>query len=267
MANLQSVLGALLRDFSRAQHLANRYSATLTQDYKENSLLQNFPVPNAFLEEIEVDLKFAVANGGRQERSSEYDLTPAKSYMDRTAEDIANIVILAVSNYVSKLSATNNEAYVEFMSLEDKFKDTFRVHLIRRLKDKYREHLKSLINTDGRLKTSKAFEDTLQVLREEIFEHKDLKILSDPENSDSRDEAMNITKKLLKGMFDKMDTGFPLLSHITYDELDVIVAADELALLPTHLVQSTKLKLHLREFTLSQTEEEGSVADKLLLTR
>lgn len=58
--DLGSVLGALLRDVARAQDISNRYSAQLSQVYENDALLREFPVPNARLADVELELVFTI---------------------------------------------------------------------------------------------------------------------------------------------------------------------------------------------------------------
>lgn len=64
MPNLGDVIGAILRDQTVAQHLANQTTARLADQYRDHKTLRGFPVPNPTVQEVEVELKFAIADAG-----------------------------------------------------------------------------------------------------------------------------------------------------------------------------------------------------------
>ncbi len=69
--SLQALLAAVLRDVAAAQNQSNKYSAkVLAPQYRDDELLRQFPVPNAFMGELEIVLKFTIAgadNSGKEE--------------------------------------------------------------------------------------------------------------------------------------------------------------------------------------------------------
>ena len=82
MTNLRDIAAAFLDSLAGAQHDANLYSKRLAVKYREDPLLQYFPVPNGLLDEANVTLRFAVPPGadsaGGDERAARLDPgTPA----------------------------------------------------------------------------------------------------------------------------------------------------------------------------------------------
>lgn len=61
MADLQQILGAILRDLAKARFSADLYSRSIARYYEGDFLLRRFPVPRADVEEVEIDLKFSIA--------------------------------------------------------------------------------------------------------------------------------------------------------------------------------------------------------------
>ena len=60
MANLRDAVAAILADVTRAQNQANLLSRSLSETYRDDHLLRVFPVPNAQLAGLTLDLRFAV---------------------------------------------------------------------------------------------------------------------------------------------------------------------------------------------------------------
>jgi hypothetical protein len=61
MADLQQVVGAILRDLAKARFSADLYSRSISRYYENDYLLRRFPVPRADVDEVEIDLKFSIA--------------------------------------------------------------------------------------------------------------------------------------------------------------------------------------------------------------
>lgn len=60
MADLQQVVGAILRDLAKARFGSDLYSRSIARYYENDYLLRKFPVPRADVEEVEIDLKFSI---------------------------------------------------------------------------------------------------------------------------------------------------------------------------------------------------------------
>jgi hypothetical protein len=61
MPELHHILGSLFRDVAQSVFTSDMYSRELSQYYEQDALLRHFPVPRTEIEELEVQLKFAIA--------------------------------------------------------------------------------------------------------------------------------------------------------------------------------------------------------------
>ena len=60
MAELNDVLGAILRDVAQARVISDLYSRNVSLEYRQDEVLSGFPVPRVEVTEASIDLKFAV---------------------------------------------------------------------------------------------------------------------------------------------------------------------------------------------------------------
>ena len=67
MAELNDVLGAILRDVAQARVTSDLFSKNVSVDYQQDEVLSGFPVPRVEVVEASLDLKFAVSNVERKE--------------------------------------------------------------------------------------------------------------------------------------------------------------------------------------------------------
>ncbi|HYG64311.1 MAG TPA: hypothetical protein VEL74_17165 [Thermoanaerobaculia bacterium] len=84
MPMLRDFIAAALQQAAEAQDLSNRFSRDLARDYQAG-ILQQLTVPNAFLSELDLELRYAVAGSTptREElRSTSGEKTPGPNVFD-----------------------------------------------------------------------------------------------------------------------------------------------------------------------------------------
>jgi len=67
VAELNDVLGAILRDVAQARVTSDLFSRSVSLDYREDEILSGFPVPRVEVMQATIDLKFAVNDVERRE--------------------------------------------------------------------------------------------------------------------------------------------------------------------------------------------------------
>lgn len=70
MPELHHILGSIFRDIAQSVFTSDMYSRDISRYYEQDALLRHFPVPRTEVDELEVQLKFAIAN---------IDLNPVQS--------------------------------------------------------------------------------------------------------------------------------------------------------------------------------------------
>ncbi|MEQ9814197.1 MAG: hypothetical protein RLO50_15565 [Azospirillaceae bacterium] len=96
MADLQQIVGAILRDLAKARFSADLYSRSISRYYEGDALLRKFPVPRGEIEEVELDLKFTIAevsashvDGGTREANTAVVLERGVERLVATFMDVA----------------------------------------------------------------------------------------------------------------------------------------------------------------------------------
>jgi hypothetical protein len=67
MPQLSKVLAGILHDITTARFDSDTASAKLVERYMKDPVLQCFPIPRVEIKEINIQLKFAFADGGKSE--------------------------------------------------------------------------------------------------------------------------------------------------------------------------------------------------------
>jgi hypothetical protein len=62
MAALQDIVGSVLQGLTEARASADDHAATIAEKYRNHPVLQHFGVPSFDIQDIEIQLRFAVAS-------------------------------------------------------------------------------------------------------------------------------------------------------------------------------------------------------------
>ncbi len=60
MPELHHILGSLFRDVAQSIFTSDMYSRDISRYYEQDALLRHFPVPRTEIDELEVQLRFAI---------------------------------------------------------------------------------------------------------------------------------------------------------------------------------------------------------------
>ena len=90
MADLQQILGAILRDLAKARFSADLYSRSIARYYEGDYLLRKFPVPRADVDEVEIDLKFSISDVLRSNVNRESQEANAAVLLERSTERLVS---------------------------------------------------------------------------------------------------------------------------------------------------------------------------------
>ena len=89
MADLQQIVGAILRDIAQARFSSDIYSREISRYYEQDSLLRRFPVPRTEISEVDLDLKFAVSGVDSDEAGGAGDETSTATVFTKASYRIA----------------------------------------------------------------------------------------------------------------------------------------------------------------------------------
>lgn len=74
MPKLNEVISAILSSLNNAQHQSNKSSRSLADSYKNDDIMKYFALPNASLSEVDITLKYAIKDVGKNTVPQDTDL-------------------------------------------------------------------------------------------------------------------------------------------------------------------------------------------------
>ena len=165
MADLQQVVGAILRDLAKARFSSDIYSRSIARYYENDYLLRKFPVPRADVEEVEIDLKFSIAEVSRNEVDTEGREANVAFLLERTVEKLVATFLDLARDFVD---AEANRELAEALrkALTKGFGSaTLRIELRQRVLRYFIESYTHLIGPQGEFDSKRVLRD----LRRPLF--------------------------------------------------------------------------------------------------
>lgn len=266
MAQLRSIIGSILRDIISAQHEANLYSISLSENYGKDGKAKDFQLPNVFLSDMELDLKYGVV--GTEDCNEEYNFKYSKlrSFIRELCSEAARTTITSVIYTILTTDIQRNEEDKQFftrLKREDVLNREFRSFLVRNMRQAFNNSIHETIDRNtGYLLTERVVERLMEVVRKKILDSTDLNILfGDTDGKALRAEVEQNVKRVLDELVRNESKDISFRRNKTFPLLNVAVTADELANMSEDAIHSFKLKFSPTTCNITSLEDDEDIED------
>jgi hypothetical protein len=273
MAELHQVIGSILRDITQARITSDIYSRNLSKYYEQDPLLRRFPTPRSEIDEVEIDLKFAISGIDYNPSQDENREAMAANIFIKYADQIAQAFFDGLIDHLAKREkeakleidpGTQRKIYgfEQRIYLMQDILLYFLRHkgrLSKEIKDgSARKYIKNSILSKRFKKiykaqlTEKDLEKTIKYLfQDSMLTPEDLKDIKNCVFKESMDDAL---KKALLEMKKP-------LQYVWEDKGDqkitVEVTADKLQETPETAISTIKIKSRIQNYVWTKVEHEG----------
>ena len=268
MAQLNNVIGAILRDIAQSRVTSDMFSRKISQYYEQDSLLRLFPVPRSEIREIELDLKFCIADVSvDHDRNEERDARIGRifeRYSDAITEDIFEN--LRGSETIRQIK--------EWVSLVEKI-DTLhlRSDVMNRILNFFEEKSTSFMSIsiekdqiNIELESQKIKDGINEVISTLVYSRPDVKTIAEKYSSNRL--LRSVKTSVSNGYRDQIDAMSEELEFIEASEefkVEIDMKADTIQDLPETAISSIKIKTDIRNYNWSQVEEQdGKIIRRLV---
>lgn len=163
MADLQQIVGAILRDLAKARFSADLYSRSISRYYENDYLLRRFPVPRADVEEVELDLKFSIAGVPDSEVNHESQEANAAVLFERSVERLV-ATFLDIARARNESDQAFNDTWWKYLTKG--FNSTaLRIEMRQKVLRYFIESYTHLINDEGRFNADLALQELERPIR------------------------------------------------------------------------------------------------------
>lgn len=247
MADLEQVIGALLRDLAKARFASDIYSRSISRYYEQDFLLRRFPIPRAEIEEAEIELKFAIESVSASLANSEGREATLAPMFERNIE---RVVTLFLSLLIPRV-ANAPEIAERFQNPVDR--NVFRIDL-RQAGLRYMIVSFTDLITDEGVFDAKAAEHGLLAAFSRVLQYN---VVVGEEITP--EEAAGLTGDIsIAPPLDDLRGRIAEVWKVDRDaRLDVAIDADVLRELPKETLSSIKVRASVRNYQWTEVKVEG----------
>lgn len=266
MAQLNSIIGSILRDIISAQHDANMYSLALSDTYGKDGKAKDFQLPNIMVSDMELELKYGIKSASESQQHFNILYDKFRQFLKELAKEVAKVTITSVVSTVMTSGIERKELDIHFFTRlqeEETLQRDFQAFLSRNLRNAFRNNLYDAVDTSsGTAKTDVLVVRFMDVIRKKFLYDSDLKnLFAGEDGTQLREQADTNVQVSLTGLIEKLARDANFKSLKTFPQLDVAITADELASMPEEAIHSFKLKFNPRSYAISQLDNDEFVED------
>ena len=259
MADLQQVVGAILRDLAKARFSADLYSRSIARYYENDHLLRRFPVPRADVEEVELDLKFSIAGVPDSEVNHESQEANAAVLFERSVERLV-ATFLDIARQRNESDKTFNETWWKYLTKG--FNSTaLRIEMRQKVLRYFIESYTHLIDDEGNFNTELALHELERPIRwaMEPYAKEDYAPGSEAEQEMKRDlRAMVVPLMSDKDIKQAVAAMAPAIGTIWQGNsdarLEIMIEGGQLAQLGEAALSSVKIKAVVRNMVWTEVK-------------
>ncbi len=266
MAQLRSIIGSILRDIISAQHEANLYTLSLSENYGKDGKAKDFQLPNVFVSDMELELKYGVV--GAEDSNEEYNIKYSKlrNFIRELCSEAAKSTITSTISTVLTSDIQRETEDTQFfirLRQEDVLNREFRTFLVRNMRQAFKNTIHETIDTSsGHIIPETVVERLMGVVRKKFLDDTDLNILfGGADGKALKAEAEQNVRQVLDELVRNESKDISFKRTKTFPLLDVAVTADELANMPEDAIHSFKLKFSPTTCNISSLEDEEDLED------
>jgi hypothetical protein len=250
MPELHHILGSIFRDIAQSVFTSDMYSRDISRYYEQDPLLRHFPVPRTEVDELEVQLKFAIAS---------IDLNPAHSVSRESSAatvfvdfsyDLSEQFFETLADSLEGEQNVERDTWRKVSSLEQ------RIYLRQDLLKYFLREQGSLIDAQGEFQVSAARKEISGMLGRRVeWLLKDTPLTGSAlkKISDTTIKALRLEAQL-KELVEPLRFAWEQGGDFT---LDVEITADRLQGMDPGQLATVNVRTRMRNYLWSEVEHEG----------
>jgi hypothetical protein len=256
MADLQQIVAAILRDLAKARFSSDIYSRSIARYYENDLLLRRFSVPRADIEEVEVDLKFSIAEVTASESDTAGREANIAFVMERAVEEVVATFLDLARDFGARPANQDITDQLEAKLALGFNSNVIRIELRQRALRYLIESYMHLIGDEGRFDTYLALRDMKRPLFYGFVEHRKdgvaIEELAEPLN---RLIEEVFKEDRFKASVEKLAEPIRRIWRANYDaRLEVEVEGHKLAELSEHAISTIRIKAVVRNMVWNEVK-------------
>ena len=263
MAQLNVILGSIMRDIIMAQHEANLYSCALREQYGRDGKAKDFQLPGAVLGDMEMELNYGVIN--TSDNNEQYAIRYEKfnKFLRELSQHIAKRAIEIITDYVGTngLQTPEGSKFMDKLKKKDETYKEYLEYIANVMNSSYDGTVHELIDrkngTPNEEEIVNRFSDAIAkdiVNDDEVTKA----LINDPDGSARKAMAQRI-KSEITTLVPQFCKNRKFKRTKSFPTLNVAVTADELSTMPKEAVHTCKLKFTPTSFNVRSDDGDLSL--------
>lgn len=266
MAQLNSIIGSILRDIISAQHEANLYSYSLSESYGREGKVKDFQLPGVVISDMELELKYGVLSTAENQEQYNIRYGKLRQFIRNLCPQCAQAAMTAAIQDVLVKDTTRPPHQKRFFQHLEQHGDVYKQFLsflTRNMNNAFTGTLYEIVDKgSGGLLTEVILDKQMEVIRKRFLYDTDLDPLFDgTDGKQLREQITTDIRMALDGLIRQEAKGGNFKRTKTFPQLDVAVTADELAQMPEEAIHSFKLKFTPTTCNISSLDEDDQLND------
>ena len=266
MAQLSSVIGSILRDIISAQHEANLYSLSLSENYGKDGKVRDFQLPGVFISDMELDLKYGVISSNENQEQFNIKFNKFRKFVRALCDEAAKTAITSVVSTVLESDIERDEEdkiFFQRLKKEADLSREFHKFLFLNMRNSFVSNLHEAVDTKtGEVNVDVVVKRLMETVTKKFLGDSDLyRLFEGKKGKELREQAESNARTAIDGLVRKSseDSNFKRIK--VFPQLDVAVTADELSKMPEDAIHSFRLKFSPTTCNITELEEDEDLAD------
>lgn len=252
MAQFKSIISSILKDIISAQHEADIFSVSMSEEYAENGRAGNFPLPGAQIHGIEMELRCAINGIEEVEGPFRIPYGNVRSFL----QDVCAAASEPVVKLLSKPTFMASE-FVKKLAKSERISKDYTAFVNITLNGAFAGPLAGFVNiATGKLLNDKVVERMMAAIKEKIFDDdSDDNPFKEDRAMKEREAMIGKIRTSLSKIVTEAAKGKDFRQPSVISHLDVTVNSGELSGLPENTVHLFKLNLTPTQMDVIDGEE------------
>ena len=266
MAQLSSVIGSILRDIISAQHEANLYSLSLSENYGKDGKVKDFQLPGVFISDMELELKYGVISTNENLEQFNIKYNKFRQFIKSLCEEAAKVAVTSAVSTVLESDIERDEENKMFftrLKRETELNRSFQRFLSRNMRNAFKSGLyESVDHNTGEVNVDVTVRKLMDVVIRKFLNDTDLDdLFNGRDGKELKNAAETGIREALKGLVERLSEGKNFKRVKVFPQLDVAITADEMSKMPEDAIHSFKLTFSPTTCSLTEIEEDDELDD------
>lgn len=247
MAQLSTIISSILRDMISAQHEANKYAMSLSEDYKKDKHMEKLALPTIALGEMDLNIHYGIKDIKENKQQHEINYSKLNDELQILCKHLTVSSVNTIIAYVKKTGIDNNPDslnLIEKMHEMSEVKEKFSTFLSRKIYKSIQKNYAQILDKNGTIIRTEFLGIVNKIIDKELLLHQELtNLFMSEKGSIVLEGAQKELAKILEKTLPKKFSNDYLIHDQKIPTLDVIINSEELAKLPKDSIHTFQFKV------------------------